>query len=259
MKNIIIYMTMLCIACLMVWIIKINDEVNPTKLYTVDTYYSYIVDTNETLDVIFYINQTHPLSDIDQYLDVDIENETRSMMLSMQPNSLKTVGEEVYLGEAYNKYMLSLDLPSINQSFYIDEAYIDITLVNNNSFIFYIGTVSLFTSEKTVVSSLDWTSLSAKKEQGILKSRLSEIDIEYNRLDKTISHIDLGVDFSVNYDLDDNLLTLMINDENQLFYACPVIIVYETGDIQIIDYFLYINDLQILKESGMMLNGYLLS
>ncbi len=258
MKHVIIYISMALIAFVMVWLVRTNEEVVPIKVYTVDTMYSYIIDNDETIDLNFYINDIHPLTDINSYLDFSIENEDCSKLIEVEPLGIKSIGNETYLGESYNKYQIEIKMPIINQSFTIDDAYIHIELEGDLVYRFYIGSLSLYQPNE-MVKAFDWYSLSAVKASNNQISRFSKIFIEYTQIDKTISYIELAKDYRVDYTLDEEILTLDIKDENRLYYATPVIIHYVTGEEEIINYFLYINDFQILKESGVLLHVYMLS
>ncbi len=256
MKHIFIYVTLFCLAALMVFIIKSNTKTPPIKLYTVDTYYSYILKDEETIDIAFYLNASYLLEDKASYAETTLHNEDDSKQLDVELSSINKAGSETYLGETYDKYIWSFYMPSMNQSFYLEDGYLNITLDNSMELDLYFGSLSLFYVESQV-SYLNWTALSAIKGDTDI-NRMHQIMIEYHEIDQMIEHISLGVDQEVLFDLDE-VLTLTLPNKNQCFNACPIIITYQNGDIEVIDYFIYIKDYQILKESGLMLYGYLLS
>lgn len=258
MKHIIFYMSLVLVAILLVVLIKINQEIIPLKLYTVDTYYSYMIKEDETIDVIFYLNGKHPLNDQKNYMEVNLSSKDLNEMLSLSIDELKSVGHESYLGETYTKYMLKLNMPSINQSFVIDDLYLNVRLLNDDSYQFYLGSLSLYLSSDTC-DALEWHALEGiKKEQSKL-SRLYQIYISYQSLSKGINDIYIGFEHPVTFDIYDDKITLTIEDESQLLYGCPIVITFSDYTSLVIDYFLYINDYEILKESGMLLHGYVLS
>lgn len=258
MKHIIFYISLILIAILLVVIIKVNQEIIPLKLYTVDTYYSYMIEDDETIDVIFYLNGKHPLTDQDNYMEVNLSSEDLSEMLSLSIDELKSIGHESYLGETYTKYMLKLNMPSINQSFAIDELYLNVRLLNDDEYQFYLGSLSLYMSNDPC-DALNWHALEGIKEEQSKLSRLYQIYISYQNLSKGIEDIYIGYEHPVSFDISNDKITLTIKDERKLLYGCPIVITFNDHTSQVIDYFIYINDYEILKESGMLLHGYLLS
>ena len=256
MKHIFIYVTLFCLALLMVYVIKTNAKTPPIKLYTVDTYYSYILKDDETIDITFYLNTSYLLEEKTSYAETTLHNEDGTKQLDVEISSITSAGSENYLGESYDKYIWSFYMPSMNQSFYLEDGYLNIILDNDMELDLYFGSLSLYYVESQV-SYLNWTALSAIKGDTDI-NRMHQIMIEYDDIDQTIDHINLGVDQEVEFELD-QILTLTLPDKNQCLNACPIIITYHNGDIEVIDYFIYIKDYQILKESGLMLYGYLLS
>jgi hypothetical protein len=259
MKQVLSYISIVLLAIILIWIIKENEVNMPAKVYTVDTYYSYMIKDDETIDLNFYLNDEHPLGNIDSYMDITITNEDESKKLSVSLSDLKMLEQESYLGETYNKYMLICDMPSLNQHFYIEDAYLDITLTNQDHYNFYIGSLSLYYLETSSDDLCSWTSLSAVKDSPIKISRMHQITVEYDDMLEHINNIELGIDYNIDYELTDDAIILTIDYEPQLFYACPIIISFKNGDKQVINHFTYIKDFQVLKESGLMLYGYVLS
>jgi len=258
MKKILVYVSICVFALLAVFFIKYNQKVIPPKLYTVYTYYSYTLD-DETIDIFFYLNKEHPLIDEQSYDHISIENSDQSKKVALTLNDIKYVYDEVYLGETYQKYVWIFEMPHMSQHFIIDDALLNITLLNGNNYQFNIGTISLYKFDESENDALNWRSLEASKKENGLISRMHQIYISYDDLSKTIENIELGVNDLVDYQIDHNQITITIDDEHQLFYATPIIINYLDGTSQKIDYFIYINDYYILKESGYLLYGYAIS
>ncbi|QWB95377.1 hypothetical protein KHQ89_05300 [Mycoplasmatota bacterium] len=259
MKHIFIYISLVLLATTLVWIIKENETVMPLKIYTLDTYYSYANQDNKSIEIDFYINGTHPLTDVESYMETELVNEDKNKKLSLDLNEIKMISSENYLGETYQKYALIFDMPNINQSFYIEDAFINITLLNQDEYEFYIGSFSLYTLEESDQEIFLWESLSAIKDAHIDINRMSQIQVTYDEIYQSITSVELGFGFETSYELTDDALLINITDEQQLFYACPIIIHYMNGESEIIDYFMYINDFQMMKQSGLLLHGYLLS
>jgi len=255
MKNVLVYVSLCVIALLTVFIIKYNQEVIPPKLYTVNTYYSYTFN-DESIDIFFYLNQEHPLTDEQSYDHISIENSDQSKKVALTLNDIKYVYDETYLGETYQKYVWIFEMPDMNQHFIIDDALLNITLLNGNTYQFNIGTLSLYKFDASGSDALNWTSLKADKKENALISRMHHIYISYDDLSKNIESIQLGVDDLINYNVESDQIIITIEDKHQLFYATPIIITYTDGTRQLIDYFIYINDYYILKESGYLLYGY---
>jgi hypothetical protein len=259
MKHIIIYISLVLLAGTLVWFIKENEEIVPLKLYTLDTYYSFINQEDETIDLSFYINGKHPLIDIDSYMSTEVTDEEAHKKLSLDLIDIKMVATENYLGETYEKYMLIFEMPRLNQSFYIEDAYLNIVLLNQDTYQLFVGSFSLYEIEESDDEILLWRSLSAIKGTDVDINRMSQITVEFDALYQNISSVELGYQYEMNYEVTEDALLINIFDDQQLFYACPIIIHYVNGKSEVIDYFIYINDYQMMKQSGLLLHGYLLS
>lgn len=246
-------------AFLMIVLIKYNEKVPPQKIYSISTYYSYIVKPDEKISINLYFNSDTYMLDLSYYQDTYIANSDETKKLSVQLNEIKYKQTETYLGETYDCYSFIFMMPSLNQSFYINDALLYLYMINDDHYALKIGDISLYYMNSSEVDYLDWTSLSATKDEGILLSRMHDLYIEYVHIDKQINHIYLGYDYEVEFHINDDLISIMIPYDDFLLYACPIMILYSNDEIQIIDYFVYIKDYQILKESGMLLHGYLLS
>ena len=60
-------------------------------MYTVDTYYSYVIDSDETVDIYIYLNKKHPLVSVDSYMESYIYNEDNSKQISLNIKDIKMI------------------------------------------------------------------------------------------------------------------------------------------------------------------------
>lgn len=256
MKHILTYFSILLIAVMMVLIIRHNEPKVSPKILTVSKYYSYLFDSDQKISVPIYLNiDNHPLSLMESYAHTFISNENETKKLEFDLYRVEKMGMETYLNEPYQLYHLVFVMPYLATDYYIEDCYLNITLTNDQQVLVYIGKMSLLylNSDSNL---LDWTSLSGIKKENSFLSRLSEIHIRFSTLNNEIQSIRIGNDLEVTFFIDDHLLVIQIPDESYLLDNVPILITYSNTEIQGIMNFKYINDFQILKESGPLINSY---
>jgi len=120
---------------------------------------------------------------------------------------------------------------------------------------YYLGTLSIY-HKPLKNDHINWISLSGTKKNHSFLSRLNEIHISIDRLDKVIDKIEIDHYTKISYEIDLTLIKIYIEENGFLLNKVPIIIYYIDGDIDTIFEFNYIKDYQILKESGRLLNIY---
>ncbi len=259
MKKIIFYFSLIVVVLALVIIIINNEEKSPSKLLSVLQYHSHLAEEKQEIEIILYTNDLgHPIVDVASYASVYLINKDESKKLQLYLNKIVKAHQEQYLNETYNQFILYLELPYLDQDYKIDEAYLQIELINGDQYLIEIGGFSLMRSS-TAVKHLDWNGLNGVKQEGMHLSRLYQIFIDYVSLNETIEQIAIGVDYSVSFVVKQQRIVIEIAYENILLFNVPIRITYANGEHQTISNFRYIIDYQILKESGMLIRTYVLN
>ncbi len=260
MKQLLVYMFMIVTVVFMVILISKNEEEISVKLLTVDTYYSFIDTESESIYIDFYLSDhNHPLIDKQSYDQLEIHNDDHSKSMYLSLTDVIFQHEEYYLSDTYYKYSYIIEMPLLGYDFDIEDCYLTINLVNQETYDIFIGSLSLKTVEDNNESPLDWTSLSGMKMVSSYLSRLHQIQIDYVTLNKTITNVSVGSLYQSDFELVNNQLKINIFYKQQLFYACPIVITFEDQTTTIINYFIYIKDFETLKQSGQLIYHYALN
>lgn len=255
MKQIIIYICLVICAITAVIVIRLNEKPIAEKVITVSQYYS-VMDAFQGMDVPIYItNDEHLLTHEDAYQSLYLMNEDESKKLEVTLECISIDGEEVYLSETYTRYVLELDLPVLNDDFYMENCYIDITLLNGLSYQFELGYFSYLDVEDNA-DYMFWTGLESIKAVGVDIARIKEIAISFDTLTEDIDHISIGSDVDTDFTISNGLVTLSIADEDLLLYGCPIRITYMDHTTQLISYFNYLKENAILHSSGLLNHVY---
>jgi len=256
MKHIVIYVFMIICVTFMVILINKNEEVISPKVLTVDTYYSFLDQEDALIYIDFYLStKIHPLTDLDSYSQVVLHDETYDKSLNITLNNVLFRHQETYLNDTYYKYTYALKTPLLGHDFDILECFMNIELVNGNAYDFYIGSFSL----KTAIDDsehLSWTELSGLKKPGSYLSRLDEVTISFDALDEDIEHISFGNIYELSFEIIDQKIKVDIPYQAQLFNACPIIVRFADQEVEVFNYFVFINDFEILKQSGQLIYHY---
>lgn len=250
---------MIALVVTMVFLVNKNQQVTSTKLLSVDTYYSYLDQEEEDCYVDFYVNTSdHEFINVQSYENLKIHNVDHSKSMELILSDIIFLHEESYLNEMYYKYSYVFKMPLLGYDFDIDQCFLEVLLVNGESFDFFIGSISFKTVEDEL-SHLNWTALSGNKATGHYLSRLHEIHVEFSSINAQISNISIGSLYDVSYQVHDELLVIKIPYTNQLFTACPIVIEYDNHQKQSINYFVYMKDFETLKQSGQLIYHYALN
>jgi len=260
MKKMVIYLFLTAIVILMVTIIYRIEKNDLEKLLMISTYYTYADRENENIYIDFYIsNRNHLLTSKSSYEQFYLHNSDQSKTLTLNLNKIIYHQKEVYLNETYYKYSFVFDSPLLTNDFLIEDAYLNLFLVNQTSYDFYIGSISFKDVSYYDSKLLDLKSLSGKKKKDSYLSRLDQIEIEFYQLEDIIKTISIGTEFDVNYQLNENQISIDIPYDDKLLYACPIFIEFEGGEKQLLDYFVYVKEFDSLAKSGQLIYHYALS
>ncbi len=255
MKQVITYMCLVILAISAVIVIRLNQKPRADKAITISQYYS-VMDPFQGIDVPLYLtNDEHLLTNMDAYQSIYLINEDSSKKLALTLSNISIDGEENYLNDIYTTYMLEFELPVLNDDYWIANTFLEITLLNGINYLFEIGSFS-YMDIKDDVDYMFWTSLEAIKEIDVSIARIKEIAISFDTLSQTIKSVSIGLNQELDYTISNQLLTITIDHDDQLLYACPIAITYIDDQTQIIDYFSYLRENAILYSSGVLNHVY---
>lgn len=260
MKHVVVYIFIIIVCLFMVILINKNQETQSVKLLTVDTYYSFVDETDSYIYLDFYLNtNNHPMVDQESYQSLMIHSQDQSKSMNLALTDVLFQHQETYLNDLYFKYTYKIESPLLGYDFDISDCYLTVELNNDETYALYMGSISLKTIYEDDFTHLDWQGLSGSKQDQSYLSRLKQIDIDYTRLSEDIKSIHVGDLYHVSYEVLEDEIIIDIPYMKQLFYACPIIITFEDHSIYVIDYFVYIKDYEILKQSGQLIYHYALN
>ncbi len=249
MKQVLIYIGIFILAVAGVVIISYNKEPVADKAITISTYYS-VMDPFQGMDVPIYMtNEKHVMSEPEAYQSIYLMNADESKKLNVSLKQITMDGESVYLGDTYTKMMFELDLPSLNEDYYIEDCFLDMTLQNGNRYVFEIGTFSYMYIEDSI-ENMHWTSLEANRQEDVLITRIYTIRVEFDELSQGIDQIKVGLNQVSRFEQADNFIDIHIEYEAQLLYGCPIVIHYINHQKQVIGYINYLRDTRTLQSAG---------
>ena len=258
MKQIVIYVFMTVLVIFMVILINKNEKNISLKVLTVDTYYSFLDQEDEMIFIDFYLStKMHPLSELNSYSQLVLHDESYDKSLNMALSHVFYRHQETYLNDAYYKYTYALETPLLGHDFDILECFMNIELINGDTYDFYIGSFSLKTATDDS-DHLSWTELSGIKKPESYLSRLDKVTILFDALDENIEHISFGNLYDVTFEVIDHKINIQIPYQEQIFNACPIILRFADQEVEVFNYFVFINDYEILKQSGQLIYHYAL-
>lgn len=259
MRTLIFYLFTALVSFFMAYIIFNNKEKPIPKILTIDTTYTYLAEENQKMEVSLYINHKHhPLNDKQSYQFLYLSDQDETKKLEVELLDIKKNHYENYLNETYQQVTLLVKLPYITGNIDILNAYINITLTNQETYSFFIGKF-FYTYMYMDGDFLDWTGLQGLKAENQFISRLQTIVIPFHTLSKDIREVSVGSHDRITYEIKDQKLHLYIDYDAHLLFHVPIIITYTDSSIQTISNFRYFIDYQTLKESGPLVNMYALN
>lgn len=259
MKHLFVYIFMVTLVVFMVILVNKNQDSIQPILLSVDTYYSYLDEEEKDCYLDFYLNtKDHPMVDQTSYSNFKLHNQAYSKSIELELKDVIFLHEETYLNETYYKYSYVFNMPLLGYDFDILSSYLEISLVNEELYDIYIGSISFKTIDEDE-SVIDWIALSGRKEENQYLSRLYEIDIEYIELLDEIKQISIGNLYDVSFEVLDEIIKITIPYKNELFYACPIFITFNNNQVNTINYFVYMKDYETLKQSGQLIYHYALN
>lgn len=259
MRQVVLYLFMIAALAFMALMINKRETQPSPKLLTVKTDYRFIDEREEPLYFEFYTStKNHPLLLLDSYEQFIIHNETESTQLTLVLKELIYLHEESYLNDLYYKFSYLCEAPLLEMDFYLEDAFLTIILINGHHDTFYLGSISLITPNEST-NHLDWQALSGEKKPGSYLSRLAQINVEFKTLNQSIHSIYVDSETPSEFYIENQILIILIEEQSALLNACPVVIWFQDGSQQLLPYFIYIKDFEILKNSGPLIYHYALN
>ncbi|MCF7930856.1 MAG: hypothetical protein K9L02_05060 [Acholeplasmataceae bacterium] len=259
MKHIAFIFSLVVLISMMAIIITNNMEKVPKRLLSVQKYYSYLYEEDLEMKIPLYINDIdHPLAHASSYDVILLSNPDEHKMIQMELSKITYGYEEMYLNEKFYQMTLHLELPNLGEDFLIEDLVMKVTLINGDSYEISLGVLSLMSTYSNS-DALEWSALEGRKNETLFISRLKTITIEYTTCLKEIDTIRIGIDFEVDFSVEQDQIVLTVFDQYILMDDVPIIIFYSDGSIQTIANFRYMFDYEILKDSGMLITPYALN
>jgi hypothetical protein len=135
------------IALLIIAIVYLNiraiEEPTSKKLLVQQTLYAITTDDSQ-IQVPLYVNQKTVLTSVEAIDTVYIHNIDESLKLKATTVDIQAGGKKSYLNETYLSYYFKLGLPKLEMDLYMKEAYLTITLKNEERYTVAIGRLSIF-------------------------------------------------------------------------------------------------------------------
>ena len=148
-------------------------------------------------------------------------------------------------------FILRYEIPNLNNNFYIDEAYLDLTLSNNTSYTFKIGSFNII--YLTNGTELNWQTIDSKKDNTTDLS-ISKIIVETESDIGEILEVYIESE-PLNYSYINN--TLIISLDNSDLYTNNIPVVITTSDKT---YYLnnhqYVKDYDLIEKANNNFNIY---
>jgi hypothetical protein len=219
----------------------------------------YSLGNTKTFTISLYSNYKGAYQLVEAVDVASIENSSGTKKLAVKLENITKSNQYQYLDETYHKYLYHIELPDLNDYFYIEEAYFNLRLKNGEETKFMIGSFDYY---QPTENTLNLTELYGRKntsfpslDQVSLRFEVSEpIYIEY----LVISSTDL---IPVNQMVrDDSLIQIDISPINKTFNQLSFKLIYSVGDNraeEILPYYLFYETIENPLDYGVLNHVYL--
>lgn len=259
MKKVFVIVVIIIFSAMLVYLAFNNEPKQSAKIISVKKDYSYVYNNNTYLELALFINKVdQPLLYKDNYQSLYLESGDETHKLKVQLIDIVQKHQETYLNEKYNLYILQVLIPVLNESFIIDDAYLNIELINHESKLIKLGRISLYYISDQNNTKLTWENLSGFKNSEIKLSRIGTVSILFNDYinDILINNIKINEFTSLTYEINNNVLTINIPFEQYLLNQFSVIINYNDNINLVISNFPFVEDFEILNNSVSLISVY---
>ena len=258
MKRMSFYLIVLALVLMMGYLLHRMRPQTVNKLLSIDTEYSFLMEDDRQGSFLLFINsEKHELTAIENYARILLKDHANDSLIELSLFQVSLGDQEIYMKESFYRLSIAFLVPTLQQDWIFDDAYLTIELKDQREYEFRLGRVSFYQESHDEVK-LSWTGLSGIKKANDLRSRLYRITIDYEGELPFIEMIDVGTCAAVTFYHEHQKLFIDLETSDYLLYDVPIVITYQDGSRQTISNFLYVVDYMLLKESGPMINVYTL-
>lgn len=234
-------------------IIVTNKPKVSDKLLTVETEYNYVYTDSKVITIKLYSNKKkhkiHHKENINFSFLVSNDDTTR---FELDLLDIKYSHEEKYVDDDYYSYNYHFKMPRLEANLLIDDAYLEIQLVDGTTYLMAIGKFKfLYYPHVGVEKLIKVDGLHGYKLQGSEFPRLNKIILEANSLDNTIiESISIDGETNLNFEINQNEIQIIIPFKRIALFQAPLILtITKNGQtsVQVVDNFLFFNDYQTLE------------
>lgn len=259
-QRILIIISGLLVLGAIIAVIVTNKPVVSDKLITINTEHNYVYTDNKRVNFKIYSNKLKHKIHFDKNISyVFLESDDQYHRLELDLISISYSHEEIFLGDTYYAYIYVFEMPRLESNLLIEEANLNFSLINNDSYILPIGSFQfLFYKDVGIENYITINSLYGFKQEGSEFSRLYKIIIEYE-LNKPVIINSISLDGVNNLDfiINEGKIEIIIPYRQFALYHTPIIIqVNSQGEskYQVVDNFQYFDDYDVLYTSGDLVN-----
>lgn len=257
MKKVVVGFICFVFLSMLIYIMVHNDPPQSAKAISVLKDYSYRYQTDQALSVDLYLNKIdQPLKYKESYQSLKLKSNDEKSLMSVTLKAIEKVREETYLNETYVLYHLKLSLPKLDINYHIEDACLEVELLNGATYVFQIGRMSIF-YEPINESEGDWLKISSQKDEQIKISRIHKIYIDMSEDVKTVDLVTINEFNDVIFNLVNHRLEITVPFENYLLNQFTLIVTYnDENEVFVISNHEFLTDYQILEKSGSLIKIY---
>ncbi|MGI6782288.1 MAG: hypothetical protein ACOX56_05645 [Acholeplasmataceae bacterium] len=242
----------LIVGAIIAVIVTNKPKVSP-KLLTVKTEYNYVYTDTKRVTIKIYSNKSkHKTHFIDNINYAFLVNEDESNRFELELLEINYSHSEKYIGDEFYCYNYHFKMPRLETNMLIDNAYLEIQLVDGTNYLLEIGKFQFLyypnVGEEHVIKILG---LYGYKQEGSEFPRLNKIIIETSDLaNTTVESISIDGTNDLIYHINQNEIHIEIPFSRVSLFQAPLILTLTkdgTTSIQVIDNFLYFNDYHTLE------------
>ena len=214
---------------------------NQTHLHIVSLLkYHYVVESlKDSIHIpIFISHKDSAITHLDKIDRIQIKNATTSLDLKLI--DITWSHQETYIDITYHMFNYHLEVPRLNQSLYMQEAMIELTMQDGIKHVFFIGALEVMMHEDTYESS--WTDMYAKRHQ----DRLSVESMYVVSSKPLILMISDAISSSMS--VDNDTYRIELRDHSLLYWDIPVSI-YDQEKHEMIIGMHWISSKRILSQT----------
>lgn len=253
MKKYLPYLLILVTLVLLILVISNNSKKVLPKIITLNTLHTYFYHSDEQISIVIYTNDSSaPLDDIRAYQSIKVSSSDSSKSMTLNLVEVSYSHSEYFMQETYYSYNLVFSIPNLTSNYEISEAYLELTLLNNAKYSLKIGEFSILYFNE--YEELDWVSLDSKKDNPS-NYYLSEIVVEL-KSKLNIKKVTVDYNNELSFYLNQNVLTISLNNKSLINYNVPIIIEDTSGNYYIIYNHHYVKEYDLLNLAKELVNIY---